>query len=315
MNSRVRSRRSGRAVVACALLLVASACQGTDDVAEPTSVGLVNVWFDAPLPDTLLDPSAPCRLIAHASSAVGIASFELTIDDKPVSSIDSPDTEASIVTLTEECAIAEPGRHVIGLRAVDNDARSSALATTSVVVPGLDGPVEGALEVVEPVASTTTTTLVETTTTLVETTLPPTTTAPDSTTPPPVRTTPTVPPPTVPTPTVPPPTVPTPTVPGDTTAPTVTVTHQPSGDSIPEFTFTTFTAVARDDVGVVRIDIVVRADPAPAEVVATCANVQVCSFVEGYPPGDVHYSAHAYDAAGNQVISAETTINYFVVVR
>lgn len=107
---------------------------------ETSSLGSdsLNVWFDAPEPGTVYWPPNPCGIVAHGASPNGIAVFELLINGTAVS-VPSPDTSASLVTLTRDCALTEPGTYALQLRAQDNDGNWSGYAETYVIIQGGEG--------------------------------------------------------------------------------------------------------------------------------------------------------------------------------
>lgn len=131
-----------RFLLGCLILgLAASGC-GPDPASDggagqPEGVG---VWFDAPEPRTVYVPPAPCQIVAHAASSMGISQFELTVNDAPAGSIPSPDTQASLVTLSRECGLTEPGTYRLRIRAQDNGGAWSAYAETSLIIPSPDTP-------------------------------------------------------------------------------------------------------------------------------------------------------------------------------
>jgi hypothetical protein len=111
---------------------------------------------------------------------------------------------------------------------------------------------------------------------------------------------------------------PSPTAPpaADTQAPSVSVSHSPSGSSVPTGKVITFTANASDNVGVTRIDIYVTAPGQFPGKVKTCTNTSTCSFAGGpyNSQGNLSYYAVAADAAGHETTSGVTTILIYVVV-
>jgi len=90
-------------------------------------------WFDAPLPGTVFHPPDPCQIVAHGASPNGIAMFELTVNGA-ATSIPSPDTQSSLVTLTQECGLTDPGTYMFQLRLQDNDGNWSGFAETSLII-------------------------------------------------------------------------------------------------------------------------------------------------------------------------------------
>jgi Ig-like domain from next to BRCA1 gene/Bacterial Ig domain len=113
---------------------------------------------------------------------------------------------------------------------------------------------------------------------------------------------------------------PTPTIPPrpapDTQAPSVSVSHSPSGSSLPTGSMITFTANASDNVGVTRIDIWVTAPAQFPVLVRTCNNTTSCSYTGGpyNTQGNLSYFAIAADAAGHETNSGGHTIVIYVVV-
>ena len=102
----------------------------------------------------------------------------------------------------------------------------------------------------------------------------------------------------------------------DTQAPSVSVSHSPSGASIPTGTSITFTANASDNVGVTRIDLWVTAPGNFPVKVKTCNNANSCSYTGGpYPTaGNLSYFAVAADAAGHETNSSAGAIVLYVVI-
>ena len=97
-------------------------------------------WFDAPLPNTVFFPPSPCQIVAHGASPGGIATFELSINGAVTASIPSPDTQNSLVTLTQDCGLSEPGNYLLQLRAQDNDGNWSGFAQTNLVIASPEEP-------------------------------------------------------------------------------------------------------------------------------------------------------------------------------
>jgi hypothetical protein len=107
----------------------------------------VKAWFDAPLPNSTFWPSSPCQIVAHGASSSGIAMFELSVNGA-ATSIPSPDAQGSLVTLTQDCGMSEPGKYLLQLRAQDNAGEWSAYAETSLIIVEADiatGSVGGAV--------------------------------------------------------------------------------------------------------------------------------------------------------------------------
>lgn len=102
----------------------------------------------------------------------------------------------------------------------------------------------------------------------------------------------------------------------DTQAPSVSVSHSPSGASLPTGSTVTFSANASDNTGVARIDLWVTPPGGWPTLVKTCNNQATCSFTGGpYPTqGNLSYFAVAADAAGNEASSASGSIVIYVVI-
>jgi len=95
----------------------------------------VRAWFDAPLPNSVFVPPNPvCQIVAHGASPNGIASFELSVNGAIVATLPSPDTQGSLVTLTRDCGLTEPGEYALQLRALDNTGAWSGFAETSLII-------------------------------------------------------------------------------------------------------------------------------------------------------------------------------------
>ena len=110
---------------------------------------------------------------------------------------------------------------------------------------------------------------------------------------------------------------PTPT-PADTTPPAATISHFPSAPRRPDdMDVVQFSAFAKDDRGVVRIEIYIRPPgAATTSLVKTCEPATTCIYEGGpYPSGMLEYQAKAYDAAGNIGASPLTSITIYYRIR
>jgi len=104
------------------------------DLGDSSAAGNTpRAWFDAPLPRTVIFPTSPCQIVAHAASINGIALFELTINGA-ASSFPSPDTQNLLVTLSRACDLSQPGDYRLLLRAQDNAGNWSGFAETSLTI-------------------------------------------------------------------------------------------------------------------------------------------------------------------------------------
>jgi RNA polymerase sigma-70 factor, ECF subfamily len=112
---------------------------------------------------------------------------------------------------------------------------------------------------------------------------------------------------------IPPPT----STPDDTTPPSVSISHSPSGSTRPASDdVVKFTAQAQDDGEIERIEIWVYPAGSNNPVqVAACQNTTSCVYSGGpYPPGNLIYYARAYDTAGNAGESKHHTLKIFSAV-
>jgi hypothetical protein len=114
------------------LALLLSACNYP--AASPVSTRkTVRAWFDAPLPGTVFAPPNPCNIVAHGASPNGIVLFELSINGSS-SSIPSHDTQSSLVTLSQDCGLSEPGDYLLEMRVQDNAGNWSNTAQTNLTI-------------------------------------------------------------------------------------------------------------------------------------------------------------------------------------
>jgi len=115
-------------------ILMMNGCSPSDGSSNAFGSESPRAWFDSPEPGTIYYPPNPCSFVAHGSSPVGVAKFELLVNGNP-STIPSPDHDASLVTLTRDCGISEPGPYGLQLRAQDNEGNWSGYAETYFVIP------------------------------------------------------------------------------------------------------------------------------------------------------------------------------------
>lgn len=101
---------------------------------SPAASNAPRAWFDAPLPNSVFVPPTPCQIVAHGASPNGIAAFELSVNGA-ATSIPSPDTQSSLVTLRQECEVTQPGEYLLQLRVQDNAGNWSGYAETSFIIP------------------------------------------------------------------------------------------------------------------------------------------------------------------------------------
>jgi len=119
------------------LALGVSSCSmpTSDQAADESNSSAVRAWFDAPLPNSVFYlPNPICQIVAHGASPNGIASFELSVNGAVAGNIPSPDTGGSLVTLTRDCGLSQPGEYALQIRAQDNTGAWSAFAETSLII-------------------------------------------------------------------------------------------------------------------------------------------------------------------------------------
>ncbi|HSB00648.1 MAG TPA: hypothetical protein VLE49_08360, partial [Anaerolineales bacterium] len=127
------------------LLLLAMSISGCNlsiaNGASPSNgTSAPHAWFDAPLPGTVLLPPNPCQIVAHGASPSGIALFELSINGTVATSIPSPDTKNSLVTLTRDCGLSQPGEYLLQMRVQDHAGQWSGFAETNLIIAGSATP-------------------------------------------------------------------------------------------------------------------------------------------------------------------------------
>lgn len=124
------------------LLLLAPVIAGCNEqfskAAEQASA--LRVWFDAPMPNTVVRPPNPCQIVAHGASPNGIALFELSVNGAVTASIPSPDVKSSLVTLTRDCGLTQPGKYELTMRVQDNSGQWSGIAETSLIIAADETP-------------------------------------------------------------------------------------------------------------------------------------------------------------------------------
>jgi hypothetical protein len=107
-------------------------------------------WIDSPLDNTTA-PLAPLTIIAHASHAGGVASFEFYADDQSILSQPTLKHER-LEWMAIEWNPPEPGTYVMGVRGIGADGTAGSLATSRVTISGkgatpieIPGPVTAAV--------------------------------------------------------------------------------------------------------------------------------------------------------------------------
>jgi hypothetical protein len=106
---------------------------------SPSEAGIPHAWFDSPLPGSIIFPPNPCQVLAHGASPNGIVLFELTINGE-AASIPSPDPSASLVTLTRDCNLTQPGEYLLLLRVQDTKGTWSGYAETNLSIALEESP-------------------------------------------------------------------------------------------------------------------------------------------------------------------------------
>ncbi len=95
----------------------------------------VEAGIDGP-PDVSVLQMGPVKIAYHASSVVGIAVVELSIDGVVVSSIASPDATTKVVALSYSWNPPAPGSYILQVRAQNKNGEWSNFATSAVTIQG-----------------------------------------------------------------------------------------------------------------------------------------------------------------------------------
>jgi hypothetical protein len=91
-------------------------------------------WFDEPLPDTVVRPANPCKIVAHGASQNGIASFEFSTNGSVTDSMPNSDSQETLVTLNLDCQGLQPGENLLAFRVQDKSGAWSDYANTTVIL-------------------------------------------------------------------------------------------------------------------------------------------------------------------------------------
>lgn len=111
--------------------LFIAACNALGQNASPPQA-----WFDMPLPDTVFQSASACQVIAHGASPDGISSFELSINATVIAKVPNADPKSTLTKLNHDCAVLQPGKNLIEVRAQDSAGVWSASAQTTVFLAG-----------------------------------------------------------------------------------------------------------------------------------------------------------------------------------
>lgn len=91
-------------------------------------------WIDIPLDNTTL-PLETLNIIAHASDAGGVASFEFYVNDQNILSPATIDHKR-LESMQIQWSPPGPGTYLIGVRGISNSGIAGALATSLVTISG-----------------------------------------------------------------------------------------------------------------------------------------------------------------------------------
>ena len=110
------------------------------------------VWFDAPLPGTVITDPDACEIVAHAASRRGVSAVELWMNDIQDNSMRLARDGGSMTTYTRDCRDMLPGEYTLRLRARDRSGTWSPYVQTSLsILEGVrDTPVPPAVAVSTP---------------------------------------------------------------------------------------------------------------------------------------------------------------------
>jgi hypothetical protein len=92
------------------------------------------VWFDSPLPGTVITDSGACEIVAHAASPLGISAVELWMNDNQDNSMHAARESGLMITYTRDCGDMPPGEYSLRLRAEDRAGNWSPYAETSMSI-------------------------------------------------------------------------------------------------------------------------------------------------------------------------------------
>jgi hypothetical protein len=112
--------------------LLLSACAPA--AVQPGQVAPPRVWFDSPLPGTVITDSGKCEIVAHAASPLGVSAAELWINDIQDNSMRLARESGSMFTYTRDCGDRLPGEYALRLRARDTAGNWSPYAGTSMSI-------------------------------------------------------------------------------------------------------------------------------------------------------------------------------------
>ena len=303
-----------------------AACTGGVNLLSSSSGETPITWIDKPLPDSqyVLEP---IELLVHANATQGVAAIAFSVNGQLVEALPINGGARSFVTLPHLWIPSATGEYTLSFTAQDAAGTWGAGSDVTIqVVSRLADPLEGVNFTVDdaPPPDAVITTIPATITSLPQTrpftptSVPPSTAIPPTTTPlhpTPTFTSTSVPPTSTFTPVPPPPTTPPP--PPDTERPVI-LELEWSPISPQEDSTVSFNVVARDNVGVSRIEIYfVRQGSANGGPIHTCNNTDVCTYdaTSGFPWGTYSYYAIAYDVAGNQVSTFTQTVVVQQVVK
>ena len=269
----------------------------------------------------------PIELLVHANAPKGVAAVAFSVNGQLVEALPISGDARPFVTLPHSWTPSEPGEYTLSFAAQNAVGAWGASSDVTIqVVSRLDNPLEGVNFTVEdtPPQAVATQAIQATVTSLpptpiyTSTGVPPATAIPATNTshpPTPTNIPTSVPPTSTFTPVPPLPTTPPP--PPDTERPVI-LELEWSPFSPQEDSPVSFSVVARDNVGVTRIEIYfVRQGSAASGPIYTCNNTDVCTYDagNGFSWGTYSYYAKAYDAAGNQVNTFTQTVVVQQVVK
>lgn len=303
-----------------------AACTGGANLPASSSAETPVTWIDKPLPDSqyVLEP---IELLVHANAPQGVAAVAFSVNGQLVEALPISGGSKPFVTLPHSWTPSATGEYTLSFTAKDVSGNWGAASDVTIqVVSRLADPLEGANVAVDEAPSQAaptsplpaTSTSLPPTPTFTPTNVPPNAAIPATITSPPPTPTFTatsVPPTPTFTPIPPPPTTPPP--PPDTERPVI-IELEWSPISPQEDSTVSFNVLARDNVGVTRIEIYfVRQGSANSSPIHTCKNSVECTYdaANGFPWGTYSYYAMAYDAAGNQVSTFTQTVVVQQVVK
>jgi len=121
-------RRLPLIVLGVALSACAPAAAPDAQAASP------RVWFDSPLPGTVITDTSACEILAHVASPQGVSAVELWMNDRQDDSLQAVRDTGSMTTYARDCEGLPPGQYALRLRARNSSGDWSPYVETSMSI-------------------------------------------------------------------------------------------------------------------------------------------------------------------------------------